>query len=100
LRGRFFLQSLRAGILALLVTPDAVVRFVERAGEVGALVAELVSFALAQMGERVLREAALRLGVDRDEAHEIELGRRLEQHSAAVPAPALGRGLGPGGIAG
>ena len=44
-----FAQPLRAGILALRVAPDAVVRLVERADEVGARVGQLEAVAAAQM---------------------------------------------------
>ena len=66
--GGFLLQALRAGVLALLVAPDAVVRLVQRADEVGALVGELEAVALPQMVERVLGEAARGLRVHRNEA--------------------------------
>ena len=51
-RGRvapFSLQPLRARVLALLVAPDAVVRLIERAGEVGAGIGQLEAFAAAQV---------------------------------------------------
>ena len=86
--GRLFLQALRAGILALLVAPDAVVRLVERAGEIGAGVGEREAFAVAQVDPgHVRRRSRGGFGVHRDQPHEVELVRRLEQHAAAVLAP-------------
>src|SRR6267378_19392 len=41
--GRLFLEALRARVFSLLVAPDAVVRLVERADQVGAAIGQLES---------------------------------------------------------
>src|SRR6185436_19033830 len=97
--GRFLPQALGAGVLTLLVAPDAVVGLVERADQVGALVGEREAFALAQLRQRVLGEPTRAFRVHRNQPHEIELVRRLEQHAAAVPGLAFGRQRRPGGVA-
>ena len=57
-RGLLFAQSRRARILALLVAPDAVVRLVEAAGEIGAAIGQREAVAPAQV---IVRQAP---GVD------------------------------------
>ena len=77
----------RARVLALLVAPDAVVRLVEPADEVGAGIGEREAVALAQRVMRVelpRRHAVARLGFHRHELHVVELARRAEQHAAAM----------------
>src|SRR5205814_10332795 len=65
--GRFFPQPLGAGILALRVAPDAVVRLVERADEVGARIGEGEALAPAdvlgadRVGDDALAVALLRV---------------------------------------
>src|SRR5439155_19668500 len=49
LRGLLFAQPRRARILLLLVTPDAVVRLVEAAGEIGARIGQREAVAAAQV---------------------------------------------------
>ena len=46
---RLLLQSRGTGVLALFVAPDAVVRLIERAGEVGAGIGEVEALAAAQV---------------------------------------------------
>ena len=50
--GTLFKQPLGAGILTLLVAPDAIVGVIQRALEIGALVGELEAFATAQFLHR------------------------------------------------
>jgi hypothetical protein len=47
----------------------------------------------------VFRESSIGSGSNRNEAHVVELFRRLEEHAVPVLLLALGRGRGPGGIA-
>ena len=47
LGGCFLLQAFGAGILVLLVAPDAVVRLIQRADEIRAGIGEREAFALA-----------------------------------------------------
>ena len=80
-------QAARARVLALLVAPDAVVRLVETADEIGAGIGQREAVALAQRvvaRELPRRHAVPRLGLDRHEPHVVELARRAEQHAAAV----------------
>ncbi len=95
---RFLLQAFRARVLVLLVAPDAVVRLVERADQVGAGIGERKPFAVTQMIEPVLGKAARRIGVHRHQAHEIELARRLEEHALRMPGLSRGGRGGPRGI--
>ncbi len=83
------------------MAPDAVIRLVERAGEVGAAVGQRKAFALAPfvLGQAQHRDAVARDGLDRHEMLHVEPLRHLEQHAAAVLFPALGRQSGPGGVA-
>jgi hypothetical protein len=67
------------------VAPDAVVRLIERAREIGARIREREAFAMAQLGMR-------------NELHEVELARRLEEHPAAMLRLALRREHGPRGV--
>ena len=97
-RRRFFFQPLGAGVLVLLVAPDAVVRLVQRPGEIGARIGEREAVAMAQVLEPMLREATAAVGVHRHEAHVIELLRRLEQHARAMLRLARGRGDRPGRV--
>jgi hypothetical protein len=92
-RLRLFLQqAARARVLALLVTPDAVMRLVEPADEIGAGVGECEAVALAQRVMRVelpRRHAVACLRFHRHELHVVELARRAKQHAprcAVLPA--------------
>ena len=78
--GLLVAQARRARILLLLVTPDAVVRLVEAAGEIGAWVGQREPVAAAQMivGEPHHLDAVTRLVLDRYEPHVVELARRPE----------------------
>ncbi len=81
------------------MAPDAVVRLVERASEIGSLVGEREAVTLPQVLQAVLRIALRGIGVHRHQAHEIQFLRRLEQHAGAVLFPAFGRCRRPVGIA-
>src|SRR5438874_12023112 len=81
------------------MAPDAVIRFVERADEIGARIGEREAFAMAQVLESVRSEAAARVRMHGHEAHVIELLRCLEKHAGAVLRLAGGRARGPGGVA-
>ena len=81
------------------MAPDAVVRLVERADEVGAVVGEREAVALAQVIQDVGRNTVAVFGVHRDQPHEVELVRRLEQHAGAVLRLALRRERRPRGVA-
>ncbi len=69
--GRFFLEALGAGILVLLVAPDAVVRLIERADQIGTGIGEREAFAMAQILEAMLREAARGFRSHGNQAHEV-----------------------------
>ncbi len=98
-RGILLGQAVRARILALLVTPDAVVGLTERAGEIGTGVGQRETFAAAQVVQAMQRDAVARRGCERHEALEIELLRCLEQHAGGVALLAGRRVRRPGGIA-
>src|SRR5207302_6705009 len=90
-------QTRGARVLLLLVTPDAVVRLVERADEIGARVGQRETFAppgvtLAQ-SEAV--HAVARLALDGNQPHVVELARRLEQYAGLVQCLAFRRMRGP-----
>ena len=96
-------QSARARVLALLVAPDAVVRLVEAADEVGAGVGQREALAPAQrvIGRQLPRGDAVRVsGLDRHQLHEVELARRAEQHAAAMRGAAGRRVRRPRRVAG
>ena len=97
-----FLEALRAGVLALVVAPDAVIGMVERPGEISAGIGEREAVARAPMRrrQREHRDAFDDLGFYRNQIVRIGLARQLEQHAARVPAPAFERVRCPGGIAG
>ena len=97
----FLLEALRAGILALVVAPDAVVGVVERAGEIGALIGQREAVARAPMRRRQLEhgDAVDDLGLDRHQMLRIDLVRDLEQHAALVGLLPLRRVCCPGGVA-
>ena len=96
------LEPLRATVLALVVTPDAVVGVIERAGEIGARIGQREAVAGAAMRGRQLEhgDAVDDLGLDRHQMQRIDLVRHLEQHAALVGVLALGRVRRPGGVAG
>ena len=85
----FVLQAFRAGVLALRVAPDAVVRLVERSAQVGARIREREAIALTQVGrvDRMDGDAVL---VGRARVFEQRVGVDLagvaEQHAVAVHA--------------
>src|SRR5207237_6044912 len=96
---RFLFEPLRTGVLLLLVTPDAVICFIERTDEIGARIGERKAFAMTKMLEPVRAGASARVRMDRNEAHVIELVRRLEQHARGVLRFAFGRRRRPRGVA-
>src|SRR5690348_6492085 len=51
------------------------------------------------MVQAMLSDAARGLGMDRDEAHVVELVRRLEEHTGSMLSLALRRRGRPGGVA-
>ncbi len=75
------------------MAPDAVVRLVERADEIGARVGELESIAAAQLLRRQpeARHAIRLRALGVDEMLRVDLRGLLEEHSTGVLAPA---GLG------
>ena len=87
----FSRSPLRAGILALVVAPDAVVGVIERAGEIHSGIGERKAVARAPLRRRQLEhgDAVDHLGLDRHEMIGIDLVRHLEQHAALVPALAV-----------
>ena len=83
----FSRQAVRARILALLVAPDAVVRLVERADEIGAGIGQRKAVAPAQMIARRASQASTPctcVVLERHELQVVELARRAEQHAAVV----------------
>ncbi len=95
-------QPLGAGILALVVTPDAVVGVVERTDEIGSGIGqrEAVTRATSSTRQRQPGDAVDHLGHDRNEMLRVDLVRNLEQHAVPVELAALRGVHGPGGIAG
>ncbi len=93
-------QASGAAVLALVVAPDAVVRMVEGAHEVEALVGERKPLAMPQQRPRQLHadDAIDRLGLDRHEMLEVELVRHLEQRPVVMALLALGMMQRPGSI--
>src|SRR6185312_4071434 len=98
--GLLVLEPLGAGILALVVAPDAVIRLVERAEEVGAGIGEgeTVARTVMLLGQAQHRDAVDELALDRDEMLHIELVRHLEEDSAAMRLAARRRERRPGGV--
>ena len=88
--GLLFAQPRGARVLLLLVAPDAVVRLVERADEVGAAVGERETLAASRMAfvQAQAFDAVARFALDGNEAHVVELARRLEKHARLVQRPA------------
>ena len=96
------LQPLRAGILALVVAPDAVVGMIERTGEIGAGIGQREAVAQTAMRARQLEHghAVHHFGLDRNEMVRVDLVRQLEQDAGLVQLLALRRMRRPGGVAG
>ena len=94
-------QAFRTRVLALLVAPDAVVRFVQRGRQVHAAIGQLEAVAAAAMIVRQLGhlDAESRLVHDRNEPHVVELARRPEKHAALADRRCLRRLRGPRGVA-
>ena len=94
-------EAARAGVLALLVAPDAVVRLVERAGEIHAGVGQREALAPPHVvaGELPGVDAVHVRQLERHELHVVELARRAEQHAALVRGAAFRRVRRPRGIA-
>ena len=90
--GRLLLeQPVRAGVLALLVAPDAVVRLVERRRRGPCRGRSARSRRAAAHGRPAIFHAIDAVAVrelDRHEVHVVELARRAEQHAALVCARA------------
>ena len=74
------------------MTPDAVIGLVERARQVGARVGQRKPVAAPPFvfGQPQHRDAVTLDGLDRHEMMHVEPMRHLEQHAAAVLAPAFG----------
>ncbi len=100
-RAVLLLQPLGAAVLALVVAPDAVIRLVERADKVGAMVGQGKPFAVPPLvfGQAQHRHALALDGLDRDQMVRVQPLRHLEQHPTPVLFAAIGRERGPGGIA-
>ncbi len=99
-RGRgLFLQSVRAGILFLLMAPDAVIGLVQGTDQIGAGVRESEPVAPTHMGERVHGNAVLVVRFDRHQALKIELLRQLEQYARMMLVLSLPGMHRPGRIA-
>jgi hypothetical protein len=94
-------QPARTRILSLLVTPDAVVRLIERAREVHAGIGQRKSVAAPDVtaGKLPRLRFADMCRFERHELHWIELARRPEQNAALVQRATLRRVRGPRGIA-
>ena len=77
--------------LPWLMAPDAVVRLVERACEIGAGIGEGEAFALAPVLLRQMQhgDAVLHHRLDRHEMRHVELVRHLEEHARAMLARVL-----------
>ncbi len=100
-RGLLLEEAARARILALLVTPDAVVRLAERVREVHPAIGQRESVAPpdATAGELPGLGVADVRRVERNELHRVDLARRAEEHAALVQRAAFGGVRGPGRVA-
>src|SRR5439155_309183 len=87
--------------LLLLVPPDAVVRLVEAAGEIGARIGQREAVAAAQVifGQPHHLHAVAGLVLDGYQPHVIELARRPKQHAGLVERLAIRCVHRPRGIA-
>src|SRR5262249_5851571 len=85
------LEPPRAGVLALVVAPDAVVGVIERAGEIGARIGQRKTVARATIRWRQLehRDAIDDFSLDWNKMVRIDLVRDLAQNAAFVPLPPL-----------
>ncbi len=94
-------QPVRAAVLALLVAPDAVIRLVKRAGEVGTGVGQRKSLAPPALfiGQAQHGDAVLDHRLHRHEMHRVDAVRHLEDHALLVTGAAGGRQRCPGGVA-
>ncbi len=95
-----FLEARRAAILGLVMALDAVVRLIERGGQIHAHVGEVEALAMAPVA---LRQRPLRLSVhlqrlDRNQVVHIQLVRNPEQYVAAMFVPARWRECSPARI--
>ena len=101
-RGAPFDETVRAGVFALLVAPDAVMRLVESADEIRPRVGQAETVASPQSvraGDLQHLDPVLPRGFDGNQLQRVELARRAKQHAAAVRSAALRRMGRPRGIA-
>jgi len=86
-----FVNARGTTVLALVVTPDAVIGLIECAFDAGARIGQLKTFARAQprLWKAQRSDAAGGCGLDRHQVRRLDLVRNFEQHSAPVPALAL-----------
>ena len=96
----FFQKAVRAGVLPLLVAPDAVVRMIERTNEIHAGVGQREPVTAAQVAALELpRVDAAHVGdFERNELHRVDLARRPEEHADLVRGAALQGVRGPGRV--
>ena len=95
------LEALGAGILVLMMAPDAVVGVIQAERQIGTAVAQIEALAARRVAQVDAHDfvAALLLGHHRHEAIGIELVRYLEEHARTVALLARGTEDRPGGIA-
>ena len=95
------LQAGAAGVLALVVALDAVVRLIDGGGKAHAGVgkAEALTMASALLWQAELHQLVAADGFDRNEVVRVQLVRKAEQNAGAMLLPALGGEGGPGGVA-
>ena len=82
---RFFLQPVGTGVLLLRVALDAVVRLVQRPGQIEARIGEAEAFAAPQVRRMMPRRDAVPRLASAGMRCSIDLARRLEQHAGLVP---------------
>src|SRR4029077_225565 len=100
-RAVLLLEPPRAAVLALVVAPDAVIRLIESAGEVGSLVGQRKAVAAPPFvfGQPQHRHPVALDGLDRHQMMHVEAMRDFEQNAVAMLAAPSGRQCRPGGIA-
>ena len=98
---RLLLEPGRAAILALVVAPDAVIRLIEGADEVGPEIGQGEALAVAMMlrPEAQHGDAMHDLALDRHEMLHVEAMRHLEEDAAPMRLLSRRRQRRPGGVA-
>ena len=96
----FFVETAAAAVLPLVVAPDAVIRLVQRTGEIAAGIGQREAVARPPIALRAAQhcDAVALDGCDRHEVVHVEPVRHSEQEPALVPRLSVRGQCRPGGV--